>query len=414
MVSHLAEIAADIRKNMGTTNRQIEAEEKKTPRNDARIQQLKEKAEEAEQRQKAVEDNITDLFDTVFVHRYRDIDAKIRSDCIHELGNWILTLPDVFFDGSYLRYLGWVLSDSQASTRLEVVKALIKLFKRKNSVSGLRHFTEKFRERLVEMGTQDADSAVRTATVELLDVVREVGYLEPSDISTVGRLLFDGDQRVRKAVVPFFIENINDIYQEKLEDLGGEDAVIEALGDEDDDHEGPTASWIKLKSLVEAIVAYDREDADAAEDGDSPQPLAERNPLIVGKLGEIVSRYQLSTAVLWDALDEMRDWEGIAKYLLYDHSASRSDEDEDEEAGDMEAKVKKVVALSSREEVILLHILHTSVFGCIVKASAMQKNKAGQPVVSSAQSPETDSRLTINSARPSRRLISRRKISLVA
>lgn len=48
---------------------------------------------------------------SVFVHRYRDVDPRIRSDCIHALGLWMVKLPSIFFDGTYLRYMGWVLSD---------------------------------------------------------------------------------------------------------------------------------------------------------------------------------------------------------------------------------------------------------------------------------------------------------------
>lgn len=297
---------------------------------------------------------------------------------MHELGGWILTLPDVFFDGTYLRYMGWVLSDTMPSTRLEVVKALTKLFRRKDSVAGLRHFAERFRPRLVEMGTRDADSNVRTATVELLDVVREVGYLEPSDISTIGRLLFDSEQKVRRAVVPFFVENLNDEYNDKLESLGGDDAVKEALGSEHEDYEGPTLSWIKLKSLVEALASYDQEEADE-EDGQAQSLLAEKNSSIVTKVGEIVSRYSLAGAVLWDSLDEVRDWEGIARYLLFDHSASRAGGEAEPE--DVEKVIRSVVALDAKEDIILLQVLNASVTGSIIKGpDPSHKRKPGQTV----------------------------------
>lgn len=299
---------------------------------------------------------------------------------MHELGGWILTLPDVFFDGTYLRYMGWVLSDTTPTTRLEVVKALTKLFKKKDSVAGLRHFTERFRPRLVEMGTRDADSNVRTAAVELLDVVREVGYLEPSDISTVGRLLFDSEQKVRRAVVPFFVENMNDEYNDKVESLGGEASVQEALGVEQEDYEGPTQSWIKLKCLVEALASYDQEEVNE-EEGQTTSMLAERNSSIVTKVGEIVSRYSLAGAVLWDALDEVRDWEGIARYLLFDHSASRADGEADPE--DIEKAVKSLVALDAKEDIILLQVLNASVTGSIIKGpEPSHKRKPGQTVCS--------------------------------
>ncbi|PUU77678.1 STAG domain-domain-containing protein [Tuber borchii] len=183
-VSCLAQIAAEVRKANSTTNRQLEAEKKKSSRNEGRIRALDQKLKDGEERREGIETVIKDIFNIVFAHRYRDIDAKIRSDCVRELGSWILTLPDLFFDGSYLRYLGWVLSDTTLQTRLEAVKALTKLFKKKELISKLRHFTERFRPRMVEMTARDADTNVRAAAADLLDAVREAGYLEPSNYTT--------------------------------------------------------------------------------------------------------------------------------------------------------------------------------------------------------------------------------------
>lgn len=377
IVSSLATIAAEARKANSTTNRQFEAEGKKGKRNEGRITALETKLKEGEERREVTENIIKDIFDTVFVHRYRDIDPKIRSDCVRELGSWILTLPDVFFDGSYLRYLGWVLSDTVPGTRLEVVKALTKLFKKKDSVSGLRHFTERFRPRLVEMATRDADASVRAATVELLDVVREVGYLEPADIDTVGRLLFDSEPKVRRAVVGFFVENIGDLYEEKLEELGGEDAVLEALGDDSDENfEGPTLSWIKLKCLVEVLANYDLEDGAADEDADAAAQGIEKSAL---KIGDAESRFSLAGSVLWEAFDEVGDWEGVAKYLLYDHSeGARVEEGSEEE--DLEKKIKAMVALEAREEAILLQLLNASVAANIAEGGEGGKKRGAAKV----------------------------------
>lgn len=365
LVSSLSTIAAEARKANSTTNRQHEAESKKGKRNEGRITALAEKLKDGEERRDTTENIIKDIFDTVFVHRYRDIDPRIRSDCVRELGSWILTLPDVFFDGSYLRYLGWVLSDTTPATRLEVVKALTKLFKKKDSVSGLRHFTERFRPRLVEMATRDCDSGVRAATVELLDVVREVGYLEPKDVDTVGRLLFDSEPKVRRAVVGFFVENINDLYEEKLEELGGEEAVTEALGDGDDDTDGPMMAWIKLKCLVEVLATYDLEDGGEDDEGAGA----------VVKVGDAESRFSLAGSVLWEAFEEVADWEGVAKYLLFDHSA-RGDGDED----DVEKKVRGMVALEAREEAILLQVMNASVAASITEGGEGGKKKGAAKV----------------------------------
>jgi cohesin complex subunit SA-1/2 len=51
----------------------------------------------------------------VFVHRYRDHDPGIRAECVQAMGVWLKRHPAYFLEGSYLRYVGWVLSDAVSS-----------------------------------------------------------------------------------------------------------------------------------------------------------------------------------------------------------------------------------------------------------------------------------------------------------
>jgi cohesin complex subunit SA-1/2 len=379
MVSHFSASSRDLRTLAGNANRQKDAEEKKASPNEGRIADLVKSVEERQEKYEAIEMLLKDIFDTVFVHRYRDIDPKIRIDCVQELSNWITILPEKFFDGQYIRYLGWTLSDTVAATRLEVVKSLTKLFRHKDQVAGLRAFTERFKVRLVEMGTSDVDTSVRAATIELLDIMREVGFLGSEEVETIGRLLFDPEQKVRRAVAPFFVENINDLYKTQLEELGGQEAVEEVLGggEDNEEYEGPTLAWIKLKCLVKVLASYDQADANK-DDGASPSLLAETTSGLVMKVDEIASRLWFAGAVLWDELEEVRDWEGMARYLLYDHSASRTEGEDDSE--DVKKRVKKAFALDTKEDVILLQMLHASVTGCIWKDAPTDKKKTSQPV----------------------------------
>lgn len=48
---------------------------------------------------------------SVFVHRARDVEHVIRSECIKELCTWSLHYSSHFVDNSYLRYIGWALND---------------------------------------------------------------------------------------------------------------------------------------------------------------------------------------------------------------------------------------------------------------------------------------------------------------
>ncbi|KAF8474020.1 hypothetical protein BDZ91DRAFT_779776 [Kalaharituber pfeilii] len=369
ILTTLCDIASDLRKSIVIATRQLDAENKKSKKNQGRIKALEEKLNEGEERRDSVEVVIKDIFDAVFVHRYRDIDPKIRTDCVHDLATWILKLPDLFFDGTYLRYLGWVLSDTSALTRAEVIRSLSRIFKNKDNVSGMRNFTERFRPRLVEMATRDADSSVRAMTVELLDVVREVGFLEPADVDTVGRLLFDSDARVRKAVVGFFVKNIEDLYEEKIEELGGQEVVDEGMAgidESDEDYSGPRISWVKLKCLVEVLASYDEgsEDGESGAESQGASGGAEKLGSIVRE-GAVESRFSLAGAALWERFPDVQDWEGIAKYLLYDHSAPQTEEVDDADLT-MEEKIKRTCALEPKEEVILLQVLNASVAASVI------------------------------------------------
>ena len=387
IVTTLCDIASELRKSTVTATRQLDAENKKSKKNPGRIKALEDKIQEGEERRGSVEAIVKDIFDTVFVHRYRDIDPRIRTDCVHELATWILKLPDMFFDGTYLRYLGWVLSDTSALTRAEVIKSLTRIFKNKDNVSGMRNFTERFRPRLVEMATRDADSNVRAMTVELLDIVREVGFLESNDVDTIGRLLFDSDARVRKAVVGFFVKNIEDLYEEKIEELGGQEAVDEGMAgidENDDDYSGPRVLWVKLKCLVEALAAYDEGSEDGGESGAESQGVAwggEKLGTIVRE-GAVESRFSLAGASLWESFPDVQDWETIAKYLLFDHSASQVEDEEDRDTT-VEEKIKVMCALDAREEVILLQVLNASVASSLIAGEGTEAGKKAHKKVSS-------------------------------
>lgn len=49
---------------------------------------------------------IKQCFDSIFVHRYRDVEPSIRSLCLTALSHWINTLERIFLSDTYLKYLG--------------------------------------------------------------------------------------------------------------------------------------------------------------------------------------------------------------------------------------------------------------------------------------------------------------------
>jgi cohesin complex subunit SA-1/2 len=255
----LATIASDLVENIAKRQRQSEAESKKSRVNKARVSAADKEVDDFTQKLQVVDTALDDWFSSVYVHRYRDVDPKIRVDSVIALADWIVVYPDKFFDGTHLRYLGWVLSDPHPPTRIEVLHQLARLFRDKDKLAGLKTFTERFRPRIVEIATRDADNNVRATAIDLLDILREAGFLEPDDIDSVGKLIFDADAKVRKSVVGFFAENVSSAVEATIEELGGEDALNEALAPPDDDDEeyhNPRLEWLKLKCLVDQLLAY--------------------------------------------------------------------------------------------------------------------------------------------------------------
>lgn len=364
--STMCTLAAELAENVARTMRQKDSELKKKSVNKARVRDIEAKIAEDERKRVAAENVVNDIYDTVYVNRYRDVDPRIRVECVTALGNWILTLPDTFFSGQYIRYLGWVLSDTSAPTRAEVIKQLSRMFKNKENVGRLRAFTERFRPRLVEMATQDAEPSIRAATVQLLDMVREAGLLEPDDIDVIGSLIFDVEPRVRKAVAGFFAENINDLFESAIEDLGGAESLEETLGEElEDEYDQPRITWLKYTCLAEVLRAYD---------GDNEEDGLKRH----GDMGESLdisvkeSRFSLAAKVMLEGIPELKDWKVLAGYLLCDLSNLSTNNPEQESA------FKERCQLNEKQEILLLQVLNVAVQSRLTEAIESEIDKKGK------------------------------------
>lgn len=352
VISALCDIGKDLASAAATAKRQSENMRKGKGANKKRASGLDKDAQDAQKKQTLVETSIKDWFDTIYIHRYRDVDAKIRVDCAEALGSWISSYPDVFFDAQHLRYLGWVLSDTSWLARHEVVKQLLRLYEKKDRLAGLKVFTERFRERIVEMATLDSETSVRASAIALLSILRDAGYLEPDDIDVIGKLVFDAEPRVRKAVVPFFLSSVSDNYDAKVEDMGGVETITEELGDVADSSERPGLPWLKIKCLAEILEAYDAIEPESSRHavkgpGNNYRLHAE----------EVESRFIIVAQSLYPDSEMLHDWDALAKFLLYDTSEGARNG----AAGGIAAQLKAACKLSSREEYILLEMLNVSI-----------------------------------------------------
>lgn len=364
----LCSLAADIADNVAKTMRQKDSEQKKKNVNKERVAVLQTKVADEQGKKAAAENMLKDIFQSVYIHRYRDVDFKIRVECVTALGRWITTAPEIFFTSQHIRYLGWVLSDPSAATRAEVINQLSRLYKNKENVGRLRAFTERFRPRLVEMASRDAEPGIRAAAVALLDMVRETGLLEPDDIDVIGRLIFDTEPRVRKAVAGFFAENIGDLFESAVEDLGGEEGIGEYLGAEvEDDYDTPRIAWLKFICLAEVLQSYDAdndgESAEFARNGEATESL---------NVSSTDSRFTLAAQAIYEGVPEVKEWEVLAGYLLHDHSSLPADESDPERA--FQARCQ----LNERQEILLLEILNAAVKSRLIEAVASETDKKGK------------------------------------
>lgn len=353
VVTSLSTVASNVSDNAAKSHRMVETERKKGNKtNKQRLRSMEASAKEASQLQEFVEALLKDWFDTIFVHRYRDKDISIRRECMAALGEWIVTAPSTFFDGHHLRYMGWMLSDLAPVVRGEVIKQLIRFFKMPDMIGGLKTFTERFRNRMVEIASLDSESHVRASGVELLDLLRENGLLEPDDVDAVGRLVFDADPKVRKTVASFLSESINELCASKIDDIGGLE-LEESLPEVDEDsYDAPRLEWLKLKCLSEVLEAYDNEESLPSQ---IERSHGEGGLTLLAAGAD--SRFTLAASVLYDTLEEVQDWRMLAGYLLFDHASEQANGVGD----DALSQLKHEASLSVQEETILLEVLNASV-----------------------------------------------------
>lgn len=387
IMNALCDIAREVMTTVTTSRKQLESEKKKKSVNKGRVEAIQTAVSEGEEKIEQLDEILLDMFDTVFVHRYRDVDEHIRAECLTALGRWIRTYRDVFFEGHYLRYLGWTLADVVAQIRLVVLTQLLPLYENKDNIAGLHSFTERFRPRIVEIAMQDADVSVRVAAVELLSLFREAGFLEPEDIDAVGRLVFDMDPRIRKSAGDFFVANVEDAFESTTEEVREE--INEMFGDDDDDdYESPKRSWIKFKCLTDLLQAYD-----AQEGEQQPEWAASSREML--PCVPVNSRFVLATEAIYPHMEELSHWQYLAGYLLYDHSQIADNPSDHDTTG----VVRNLYKMQEGQEAILLEVLCAAVKLRVLDVAKSDIDKRGRKVKTlTAKIPELQEEISHNLA----------------
>ncbi|KAI1411922.1 STAG-domain-containing protein [Hypoxylon sp. FL1857] len=369
ILTSLIEVTKQLDERITKSNQALQAESNRRSKNKNLVENTRKALDAANRNREFIDGKVKDLFDIVFVHRYRDIDPKIRAGCVEALGTWICTLPTVYMSPEYLRYLGWLLSDVSVSTRLEVLKQLARVLKR--DAEKLAHFIDRFRPRLVEMATKDSDVSVRAAAIGVVDILRASGMLEPEEVDSVSKLLFDSELRIRKAVVGFFSALVQELIDNKIDEIGGSDVLEEIFGDQqEDDYDSLRKDWINIKALAENLAVYD------AQLNDEQEEIRHGLDVAADVVNANVpdSRIALATQVLYEKIPEINNWQILAGYLLFDHSTSAKSR-QSSKTNSIEAATKKAVAPDPREEAILLEVLAAAVKESFMPSTEHDRHK---------------------------------------
>ncbi len=245
--------------------------------------------------------------------------------------------------------------------RQEVLQQLYNIMNIPENYGSMRHFIERFRPRLIEIATRDSESGVRTIAVELMDLLRGAGMLEPDDIDDIGKLVFDAEPKVRAAVVEFFAANIKDLYDAKIEELGGLEGLDDVLAIEDEEqYDTPRVGWIRLKCIAESLGGYDSQDQE-----EMPSQI---DSIDFANVSGLESRFTLAAQTLYEKLPDLKDWEMLAGYLLFDHTSAAA-------RSATERALRSCFKPDEKEELILLEVLNAVVKMNLTKIDEEHKGK---------------------------------------
>ncbi|KAK6195975.1 hypothetical protein SNE40_001290 [Patella caerulea] len=206
LMTALVDVALNLSINLDNTQRQYESERAKqqNKRASERLELLMTKRQELEENQAEIRNMLTYIFKGVFVHRYRDTQPEIRKICMGEIGVWMKKYPNMFLDDSYLKYVGWTMYDKGGDVRLCCLKTLSPLYYSNDLSPKLELFTNRFKDRIVEM-TLDKEYEVAVAAVKLACSILKFSdnVLADKDCENVYELVYSSHRQVAQAAGDF-------------------------------------------------------------------------------------------------------------------------------------------------------------------------------------------------------------------
>ena len=193
---YLSGLAVDLERNfVAKLSRQLAMEQHKKRPNKRTLEKLQGNLHEAENNKAVIENVIDNIVKLCFAHRFKDVDDLIRSESVSHLAIWIRNNPEYFMKVTFLKYFGWLLSDTSGIVRLQVLRTLPDVIRAGHSSSmvdnsAIRQFSERFKERIIEIAAKDIDTEVRINAILVLMEILGLGYLENFEILAISSLIF--------------------------------------------------------------------------------------------------------------------------------------------------------------------------------------------------------------------------------
>lgn len=199
VITQLVRTFTDIESTIESLSRQLEktaiVEGKRARLYRARHEQMERSARLLKQQKYALQLVVKENLSEVFVQRSRDVEPKIRIECVSALGTWVTLNPDFFIKDKYLRFIGWSLSDPKLHVQEESTKSMAKIFKTGskglNLRQDLRLFADAYKTQMGNMLWTCESKIIKRSLVSIfLDLLR-VGLLNSSECEEIVLLSVD-------------------------------------------------------------------------------------------------------------------------------------------------------------------------------------------------------------------------------
>jgi cohesin complex subunit SA-1/2 len=110
--SFLVKAVLGLARAQEVANRQLDAEESKGGTKGRKAQTLNQRIEQLAGQIRDLEELLEEIFNGIFAHRYRDVQERVRVDCLVALGYFLSAYPSMFLKDQFVKYVGWLLYDT--------------------------------------------------------------------------------------------------------------------------------------------------------------------------------------------------------------------------------------------------------------------------------------------------------------